>query len=121
MKEKSIVEKGWGREEILVSNDQYCFKRLIFDLEGAATSMHFHVMKDETFFVEKGSFRLDLIDTKTGFTYFVEMEKGEHMRIDPLLPHRLTALEDDSVVIEVSTEDEVLDNYRIQPGDSQRQ
>lgn len=115
-----VVEKGWGREEILVNTDQYCFKRLVFDLEGATTSMHFHAIKDETFFVEKGSFRLDLINTRTGTACFVEMEKGEHMRIDPLLPHKLTALEDDSVMIEVSTHDDPSDSYRVMPGDSQK-
>lgn len=115
-----VVEKGWGRELILVNTDEYCFKRLVFDLEGAATSMHFHVMKDETFFVEKGAFKLELIDTKIGKSYEVSMEEGEHMRIDPLLPHRITALVDDSVMIEVSTHDDPSDSYRVMPGDSQK-
>jgi mannose-6-phosphate isomerase-like protein (cupin superfamily) len=121
MSEIRVVDKGWGREEIVVSTDQYCMKRLCFDLEGSRTSMHFHMMKDETFFVEQGSFRLDLIQTKDGKTYSVEMNVGDHMRIDPLLPHRLTSLEEDSVMIEVSTADDEHDNFRIYPGDSQEQ
>ena len=116
----NIVEKGWGREFILVNNEKYCFKRLVFDLEGATTSMHFHALKDETFFVERGSFKLELVNTKNGLVYSVPLEEGEHMRIEPLLPHRLVALQDDSVMMEVSTHDDPSDSYRVSPGDSQK-
>ena len=37
-----------------------------------------------------------------------------------MLPHQLVAIEDDSIIIEVSTPDSVEDNYRIGKGDSQK-
>ena len=48
------------------------------------------------------------------------MVKGDLMRLKPLTIHQIQALEDDTVIIEVSTPDEPTDNYRVRPGDSQK-
>ena len=47
------------------------------------------------------------------------LTKGETWRNEPLLPHQLIAMQDNSIIIEVSTPDSVEDNYRIIKGDSQ--
>ena len=47
------------------------------------------------------------------------LTKGETWRNYPLVPHQLIAMEDNSIIIEVSTPDSVEDNYRIFKGDSQ--
>lgn len=114
-----IVDKAWGRELIFATNEKYCGKLLIFDKAGSKFSMHFHKEKDETWYVLSGSFYLELIETKNASTKTKTLNKGDTWRNLPLEPHRLTALEDDSVIIEVSTPDSVEDNYRILPGDSQ--
>jgi mannose-6-phosphate isomerase-like protein (cupin superfamily) len=56
------VEKGWGHEEIWCTNDKYCGKFMHFD-KGAKFSMHFHAIKDETWYVLSGDFEVRWIDT----------------------------------------------------------
>ena len=111
-----VVDKIWGREVIFADQDNYCGKLLIFDNEGSSCSMHFHAIKDETWYVQKGSFRVDWIDTKDAKTHSEVLRVGDVWHNPPLFPHRLTALQDDSVIFESSTEDSESDNYRIAPG-----
>jgi mannose-6-phosphate isomerase-like protein (cupin superfamily) len=115
-----IVDKAWGREIIFADTDLYCGKMMVFDKTGNKFSMHFHNNKDESWYVQKGSFKLRLIDTRNASITETILETGSTWRNQPLLPHQIEALEDDSVIIEVSTQDSVEDNYRVFPGDSQQ-
>ena len=58
------VPKGWGHEVIFVNNELYCGKLLVFK-KGAKFSMHYHLIKDETWYVDKGEFVYRWIDTET--------------------------------------------------------
>ena len=115
-----IVDKAWGREVIFADTDLYCGKLMIFDKIGNKFSMHFHSDKDESWYVQKGSFKLRCIDTKDAAITETILETGSIWRNLPLYPHQVEALEDDSIIVEVSTRDSVEDNYRVFPGDSQR-
>lgn len=112
------VEKGWGNELIFATNDKYCGKLMKFN-KGAAFSMHFHAEKDESWYVLDGRFEVWWIETDTAAMKFQHLEKGDTWRNRPLLPHKLICL-DEGTIIEVSTPDSVEDNYRVQPGDSQK-
>lgn len=114
-----IINKGWGYEKIIESNELYCAKILHFNSNKSCFSMHFHADKDETWYVLSGKFALIVINTITAEQETYVLEKGESFRVRPLVPHRLIALEDNSEIFEVSTEDKRTDNYRISPGDSQ--
>jgi quercetin dioxygenase-like cupin family protein len=81
--------------------------------------MHFHRNKDESWYVQSGSFTLRLINTTDGSVTEQTLSKGSSVRIFPLEVHQLIALEDDSEIIEVSTADSAEDNYRVAPGDNQ--
>ena len=116
---KGQQDKGWGRELIFATNDKYCGKIMFFDKKGAKFSMHFHKEKDESWYVLNGSFTLHIIDTDTAEMETHILTKGETWRNEPLLPHQLIAMQDNSIIIEVSTPDSVEDNYRIIKGDSQ--
>jgi len=113
------VEKGWGRELIWATNDKYCGKIMYFDKKGSKFSMHFHKDKDESWYVLRGSFTLHTMNTNTADVETVVLTQGDTWRNEPMLPHQLVAMEDDCVIIEVSTPDSVEDNYRIARGDSQ--
>jgi len=115
---QGAVPKGWGSEEIWATNDKYCGKLLNFNA-AAKFSMHFHAVKDETWYVLDGRFIVECIDTKNASTYTKTLTKGDVWHNPPLLPHRLTCIERGSI-IEVSTPDSVEDNYRVLPGDSQK-
>ena len=112
-----IVDKGWGREVIWADNNLYCGTFLEFKA-GKKFSMHFHAEKLETWFVLSGSFRIYYINTDTAEILSQTLNTGDVWHNDTLDPHQLEALED-SVIIEVSTQDSSWDNYRVMPGDSQ--
>tara|TARA_B100001287_G_scaffold276744_1_gene289128 strand:- start:8664 stop:9032 length:369 start_codon:yes stop_codon:yes gene_type:complete len=116
---KGEQHKGWGKELIFATTNKYCGKLMFFDKKGSKFSMHFHKEKDESWYVLNGSFTLHTLDTKTADMETHILTKGETWRNTPLLPHQLIAMEDNSIIIEVSTPDSVEDNYRIFKGDSQ--
>ena len=114
------VIKGWGKEVIFADTPLYCGKFLVFITKSNKMSMHFHAIKDETWTVSTGSFRLSYINTDTAEIVQKIIYPGDVHRNLPLVPHQLEALEDNSVIIEVSTKDIKNDNYRVMPGDSQK-
>ncbi len=116
---EGFVKKGWGHENIIITNELYCAKYLHFDKVGNKFSMHFHKHKDETWHVLKGAFKLRLIDTRTGKVNETTLIVGDTIRVFPLTVHQLEALVDDSEILEVSTPDSDEDNFRVAPGDNQ--
>jgi mannose-6-phosphate isomerase-like protein (cupin superfamily) len=118
MRLEGFVEKGWGSELIWATNDKYCGKLLKFNT-GAKFSMHFHAIKDETWYVLSGRFIVRYVDTATSKVYEEDLEPGGTWRNKQLEPHQLVCIEE-GTIIEVSTPDSVEDNYRIGPGDSQK-
>lgn len=118
MRLEGKVEKGWGHEEIWCTNDKYCGKFMHFD-KGAKFSMHFHAIKDETWYVMNGEFEVRWIDTKDASYKTKRLVQGDVWHNPPLMPHQLICY-DTGTIMEVSTPDSVEDNYRVMPGDSQK-
>lgn len=112
------VTKGWGEEVWIVNNNEYCGKLLKFN-SGARFSMHYHINKEETFFVSKGKLSLKSINLENAEEFTKEINAGDVVDIPRFAPHQLTALED-SEIIEFSTHHEDSDSYRIAKGDSQK-
>lgn len=115
--ESCNVPKGWGHEIIFVNNELYCGKLLVFK-EGARFSMHYHLIKDETWYVESGVFMYRWIDTDTAEVHEQTLREGDSVRQFPGQPHQLHALTA-GVVFEVSTQHFDSDSYRVWRGDSQ--
>tara|TARA_B100000470_G_C19543290_1_gene281461 strand:- start:22 stop:417 length:396 start_codon:yes stop_codon:yes gene_type:complete len=113
------IGKGWGHELILESNEQYCFKELHFYEKGHKSSMHFHKNKTETWLIQRGAVEVELMDMRDSSTRLVTLEKGGTLHIEPMTPHQVVSLEDNTVILEASSEDTPEDNYRIRAGDSQ--
>ena len=112
-----IVPKGWGEELIIENNDMYCGKVLIFK-SGCKFSMHYHMIKDETWYVEYGEFVYRWLDTETAKLHESILHEGDVVRQRPGQPHQLEAITDGRI-FEVSTHHEDSDSYRIIPGDTQ--
>ena len=110
------VPKGWGEEIIIENNEMYCGKLLIFK-KGCKFSMHYHLIKDETWYVNEGEFIYRWIDTDTAETKIVALHKGDVVRQRVGQPHQLEALTD-GTVFEVSTQHFDEDSYRIRIGDT---
>ena len=83
-----VVQKGWGYELIWATNDKYCGKIMVFEKKGAKFSMHFHKEKEESWFVNQGSFKLRYIDTAKAQTMEVVIKAGDTWRNPPFLPHQ---------------------------------
>lgn len=113
-----IVEKAWGYEDIFITTDDYCGKKMVFTKKGAKFSMHFHKEKRETWLILSGKFQLEVIDTTDASRKVIMLEEGEVHTNEPMVPHQLTCIEE-GTILEISTPDSVEDNYRVLPGDSQ--
>lgn len=111
------VPKGWGSEQIWVTNDKYCSKFMHFN-PGAKFSMHFHAEKEETWYVISGEFIVRYINTQNAEVIETTIREGDTWHNKPLVPHQLECL-NGGTILEVSTPDSVEDNYRVMPGDSQ--
>jgi quercetin dioxygenase-like cupin family protein len=111
------VEKGWGHELIFVNNDQYCGKILHFKKD-AKFSMHYHLLKKETWYVFSGSFLFRYIDTKTADLLEEHLAPGDIITNEIGEPHQLLCLEEGDIM-EVSTTHHDSDSYRVMKGDSQ--
>ena len=113
IKEPKRVEKKWGHELWIHNDNQYCGKLLVFTNSGNKFSMHYHMLKNETWYVQEGAFQFDWIDTESAERCYTQLHKGDVVYIQKGLPHQLTSLIDNSIVFEVSTEHFDDDSYRI--------
>jgi mannose-6-phosphate isomerase-like protein (cupin superfamily) len=116
--ESCHIAKGWGHEIIFENNELYCGKLLVFK-KGAKFSMHYHMIKDETWFVQEGEFIYRWIDTETAEVIEQLLIKGDSVRQYPGQPHQLEAVSD-GTIYEVSTTHYNTDSYRVWRGDSQQ-
>ena len=110
-------EKAWGHELWIINNELYCGKLLVFKAN-KQFSMHYHLIKDETWYVNEGQFLYRWIDTETAEIKEQHLYVGDVVRQRVGQPHQLIALTD-GVVFEVSTQHFNADSYRVKPGSSQ--
>jgi len=93
-----VVEKPWGREEIIEVNDHYCVKKLTMN-PGCRCSYQYHEQKLETIHVIRGM----LYITIEGQT--LSYSPGDSVTIKPGVKHRMSAKAVEGVYLECSTPD----------------
>jgi mannose-6-phosphate isomerase-like protein (cupin superfamily) len=118
MRLDGIVQKGWGYENIFITNDEYCGKILHFN-SGSKSSMHYHLNKKETWHCLSGTFVIKYICTNDAEMREKLFGPGSTWTNHRGIPHQVECIEEGDI-LEVSTPDDSLDNYRIIKGDSQR-
>jgi len=94
------VEKPWGFELHWAHAEAYVGK-LLFVKAGASLSLQYHELKDESWYVQSGRATLELGEVG-GPLETTEIGPGDCFRYRPRTVHRVTALED-LTVLEVST------------------
>jgi len=94
------VEKPWGYELWWAYTEKYVGK-ILFIRKGHSLSYQFHRVKDETFYLQKGTMILEIEDEGKP-KEVIKILPGDSVRITPLTKHRMTAVED-CYVLEVST------------------
>jgi len=112
------VKKAWGYEIWIHNDAQYCGKILHFN-EGGKFSMHYHLIKNETWYIASGKFLFVGIDPENANEYEMELKPGDILEVDRGYPHQLFAVEEGDI-FEVSTEHFNEDSYRVRKGDSQK-
>jgi mannose-6-phosphate isomerase len=95
------VEKPWGHELIWALSDRYCGK-LLFVKAGCGLSLQFHNEKDESWLVQSGRAKLELGEAGQKILNEEVIGPGAAFRYRPGTVHRVTALED-TTILEVST------------------
>ncbi len=115
--EPKKVNKAWGYEIWMVNNNKYCGKILHFSNK-TKFSMHYHLIKDETWYVNQGEFIFRWIDTTNANVIEEVLTMGQSVHIPVGLPHQLETI-DGGEIIETSTEHFEEDSYRVFKGDSQ--
>lgn len=107
------IEKKWGYELWIHNDFEYCGKLLVFTQNRNRFSMHYHIQKKETWYIQQGRFQFNWIDVENGKLESKTLEQGETVLIERGLPHQLIALADNSIVFEVSTQHFDEDSYRV--------
>lgn len=101
-----IIEKPWGKEEILETNKDYTVKKLTMK-NGHRCSLQYHEFKKETIYVLFGILTIQLGNTISHENYneyrIIRLNQGETITIDPMKIHRMEAESGDAVYLECST------------------
>ena len=113
IKQPLKVEKAWGYELWIHNDEEYCGKLLVFNYTGDKFSMHYHLKKKESWYVQQGSFILSWLDVEDGKLVSQIIKIGDSVTIERGLPHQLQAIDDNSTIYEVSTQHFNEDSYRI--------
>ena len=111
-----MIKKVWGEEKIVVNSDKYCGK-FLYVKKGYQCSLHYHKLKDETFFILSGSVWFEekaKIDVKMGYVSGYMLKSGDVKRLPPMTIHRFSAVDEDCVIIEFSTPHKDSDSYRLE-------
>ena len=121
---ENFVSKGWGYESWIVNNDLYCGKLLFFK-KGKQCSWHYHVIKDETFYVQSGMLKVwysvDNSIPYEGHKYtdeerIVILHPGDCFHVKPGIRHKMMGILD-TEMFEFSTKHVEEDSIRIVKGD----
>lgn len=111
-----FVPKGWGYEKWIVNTNEYCGK-LLFLVKDKRCSWHYHILKDETFYLQSGKILLKYSDSDDiNSCKEIVLQKGDNFHIYRGLRHQMIALED-TELFEFSTQHFDEDSHRIINGD----
>jgi mannose-6-phosphate isomerase-like protein (cupin superfamily) len=114
-----VVTKAWGYELWIRNTEKYCGKLLVFNKD-AKFSMHYHLLKEETWYVSKGTFRYIWIDTTNAERVEENLKEGDIIHLNQGQPHQLIATSQNATIFEISTQHFDEDSYRVEVGDSQK-
>ncbi|MHA2010071.1 MAG: cupin domain-containing protein [Candidatus Hodarchaeales archaeon] len=116
-----VAEKGWGKEVWMENRQEpsLCFKYMMLE-HNKRCSLHYHLEKDELFFVISGSMMFIWIDPETSEEKHLELRSGDSVFVPKGLAHQFGGVSEKSChFIELSTFHADEDSYRVRPGSSQ--
>lgn len=126
---QQLVPKKWGFEKWITNKPEYCGK-LLYVVKNRSCSLHFHKLKDETFFIASNCISLEFIlpdewtfsendpledYSKLKYNTCI-LDEGSVFHIPPFTIHRFKAVNGDAKIFEISTQHFDEDSYRIEEG-----
>lgn len=109
------IEKDWGYELIIHNDEKYCGK-ILFIKKGCCISLQYHKKKTETFYLQSGELLCKFSEQEEFISpeeiKIVKMYPGTTKEIPAGFIHQLFA-EEDSTILEFSTQHFDDDTYRI--------
>ena len=112
----NFVPKGWGFEKWIHNSELYCGKLLYF-VKDKKCSWHYHVLKDEVFYVQSGRIKVYYSEkTISNKQILLSLGPGDNFHVYRGLRHRMEAIED-TELFEFSTQHFDSDSHRIERGD----
>ncbi len=116
MNEHQVVPKVWGSETIICNR---AFAGKVMTLRrGMRCSLHYHPVKDETFWVLSGKVRVEIgqpgMAGVAAATREMVLDPGDSVDVPPLTLHRFTGITD-ATFVELSTHDDPADSIRLTP------
>ena len=110
------VKKGWGFEKWIVNKSEYCGKLLFFEA-GKKCSWHYHIKKDEVFYLQSGKMLIKYsTDDDINSAEELTLVPGQAFHVYRGLRHQMFAIQD-SELFEFSTEHFDEDSHRVIKGD----
>jgi len=107
------IDKYWGYMDTLFDFENCTVKR-IFMRKGCQSSLEFHCIKREVYYVESGILKIGLrvgrAENKS-----VTLSEGEIFHIEPGLMHMRIAVTD-CIIVEISTKDNNSDSHIVEDG-----
>lgn len=100
MKSLGVIDKPWGREELIELNDKYMVKKLTM-WAGHRCSLQYHSLKRETIYVLSGALKIVFGESQDSLEEGV-FHAGDTITIPPKIIHRMEGVED-AVYLEAST------------------
>lgn len=117
MTKYKVIEKPWGREEVIEINENYMVKKLTM-WAGHRCSLQYHNIKMETIYVLSGVLKIIHGESQDALKEKL-YRAGDTITISPGLIHRMEGVED-AVYLEASTPEiddvvRLIDDYQRVP------
>jgi len=110
----NIKQHDWGYEIAWVTKDTYYSKIIAFN-KPARTSMSFHKLRNKSWFINDGQFKIRWIDTKTGQAYESELKEGLTFDVPALMPISIECISPTGSFTEVGDVSKTDDAYHLSP------
>ena len=112
----AVESKSWGNVIKIIDNEDNNYSGRILNInQNNSTSTHFHSNKHKTFYVLSGVLIVDIIEPDTAEVMTYEVDSEEIFEVEQNVAHRLRAVDDGVMAVEISTYHHDNDVYRVQP------
>jgi hypothetical protein len=108
-----VIKTDYGYEIVWASTASYCGKILVFENANTKLPLHFHKLRNKSWFVNAGKFKVQWIDTNDGKCYAKELIEGTVFHVPALMPAALESLIANSAIAETSDTEVTDDVYRL--------